>query len=98
MDSIAFNRGVYYMKNFSGFNGSVVDNIDGKNINCTIRTFKGGEIFNISSLDLSNHLQKTSNDTFTCLAPWPNGTLEYRSQGTHVKCMPQNGKFMLWRN
>ena len=80
------------MKNFSGSNGSVIDDLKGKNVNCILHSFKGGEMFNISSIDLSKHLRTSDNETFTCLAPWPNGTPEFRPQGTHVKCMPQNGK------
>lgn len=96
IDSVAFNRGVFYMKNFSGFNGSVIDDFKGRNVNCTILTFKGGEIFNISSIHLSNHPhRKFNNDTYTCLAPWPNGTPEYKTQGTHVKCMPQNATYTM---
>ena len=96
MDSVVFNRGVFYMRGFSGFNGSVFDNNTDRKVNCTIRTFKGAEMFNISSMNLMRSLHGRNNETFTCLAPWPNGTNDFKPQGTHVKCMPQNGKIKFY--
>ena len=93
MDSVAFGRGVFYMRGFTGYNGTVFDTVLRQTVNCTLKTFEGDDMFNISSLDVAQYHQPHNNDSFTCLAPWPNGTQQFQTNGTHVKCMPKNSEF-----
>ena len=92
MDSVVFQRGVWYMHGFHGQNGSVMDLQTKRKVNCTVMKFQGTDLYNISSVMSRNNATGHDNDTFLCMSLWPNGTREFRPEGTHVKCMPQNGK------
>ena len=93
MDSIVFQRGVYYMKGFDGFNGSIFDRKMGRFVNCTLINFQGTDLYNVSGAVLDDPLTADDNNTFMCMSPWPNGTSGFQAEGTHVKCMPQNSKY-----
>ena len=92
MDSVVFNRGVFHMTGFSCVNGTITDEIVGQDVNCSMKSYKGSEVFSISSDDIRSPGKSLSNDSFTCIMPWPNGSGERMPAGVHVKCMPQNGK------
>jgi len=96
MDSVVFQRGVFYMSGFNGSNGSVIDTEMNWNVNCTLMKFHNTELYDISSAVLQDQTIAHDNDTFLCMSLWPNGTREFVTKGTHVKCMPQNGKWRIW--
>ena len=80
------------MNDFGGLNGSVVDKKLRSIVNCTLMKFSGTDLYNVSSAIMNDDHHFHDNDTFTCMSLWPNGTREFSTEGTHVKCMPQNGK------
>ena len=92
MDSVVFQRGVYYMEGFGGLNGSVVDTQKDSRVNCTLMKFQGTELYNISSVMSPNEAHSHDNNTFLCMSLWPNGTTAFSALGTHVKCMTQNSR------
>lgn len=93
IDSIVFRRSVYYMANYTGQDGRVIDQNTNTTINCTRRRYQGTDVFNISSNVVENSTVRHDKNTFLCLSMWPNGTDRVRPEAINVKCMPQNGEF-----